>query len=130
MQPQNPAVAPWYFDWVRHSTRDDFWRQFSIRDRYPSVKVPVLHFEGWYDAFLDGGIQNFTGMVAHGGTDLARANQRLVIGPWDHVDWGRPIIACANAQESAGRGRPNQQLDATWFAIFLKGTQNERQESP
>jgi hypothetical protein len=25
MQPQNPAVAPWYFDWVRHSTRDDFW---------------------------------------------------------------------------------------------------------
>ena len=34
MQPQNPAVAPWYFDWIRHSTRDDFWRQFSIRDRY------------------------------------------------------------------------------------------------
>ena len=35
MQPQNPAVAPWYFDWIRHATRDDFWRQFSIRERYP-----------------------------------------------------------------------------------------------
>ena len=38
----SPAVAPWYFDWIRHWTRDDFWRQFSIRDRYPAVKVPVL----------------------------------------------------------------------------------------
>ena len=37
MQPANPAVAPWYFDWIRHSTRDDFWKQFSIRDRYPTV---------------------------------------------------------------------------------------------
>src|SRR4029077_8720480 len=81
MQPQNPVVAPWYFEWIRHSTRDDFWRQFSIRDRYPSVKVPVLDVEGWYDAFPAGGTENFAGMVAHGGTESARDNQRLVIGP-------------------------------------------------
>ncbi|HEX7827497.1 MAG TPA: CocE/NonD family hydrolase, partial [Mycobacterium sp.] len=90
MQPNNPAVAPWYFDWIKHSTRDDFWKQFSIRDRYQSVAVPVLHFEGWYDAFLAGGVENFSGMVAHGANATARDNQRLVIGPWDHVDWGRP----------------------------------------
>jgi predicted acyl esterase len=40
------------------------------------VKVPVLHIEGSHDAFLAGGTENFA--------------QRLVIGPWDHVNWGRP----------------------------------------
>src|SRR4051794_24886400 len=79
LRPDDPVVAPWYFDWLRHSTRDDFWRPFSIRERYPSVKLPVLDFEGWYDAFLAGGTENFAGMVTNGGNDLARNNERLVI---------------------------------------------------
>jgi uncharacterized protein len=127
MQPQNPAVAPWYFDWIRHSARDDFWRQFSIRDRYPSVKVPVLHFEGWYDAFLAGGSENFAGMVAHGGTQLARDNQRLVIGPWDHVDWGRPDSNPAPLLKDVGAvgDSPINDLMLAWFDHFLKGQPND-----
>ena len=127
MQPQNPAVAPWYFDWIRHSTRDDFWRQFSIRDRYASVKVPVLHFEGWYDAFLAGGTENFAGMVAHGGTELARDNQRLVVGPWDHVNWGRPDSSPAPLLKDIGAvgDSPINDLMLAWFDHFLKGQQND-----
>ena len=68
MQPTSAAVAPWYFDWIRHSTRDDYWTRWSIRDHYPTINVPVLDFEGWYDAFLAGGVENFAGMVAHGGS--------------------------------------------------------------
>ena len=126
LQPQNPAVAPWYFDWIRHSRRDDFWRQFSIRDRYASVKVPVLDVEGWYDAFLAGGVENFAGMVAHGGTDLARGNQRLVIGPWDHVDWGRPDSNPAPLLKDIGTvgDSPINDLMLAWFDHFLKGENN------
>jgi uncharacterized protein len=127
MQPQNPAVAPWYFDWIRHSTRDDFWQQFSIRDRYPSVRVPVLHFEGWYDAFLAGGTENFAGMVAHGGTQLARDNQRLVVGPWDHVNWGRPGSTPAPLLKDVGAvgDSPINDLMLAWFDHFLKGRQSD-----
>jgi uncharacterized protein len=127
MQPQNPAVAPWYFDWIRHSTRDDFWRQFSIRDRYPSVNVPVLHFEGWYDAFLAGGVENFAGMMARGGTELARDNQRLVIGPWDHVNWGRPDSSPAPLLKDIGAvaDSPINDLMLAWFDHFLKGQQSD-----
>ena len=127
MQPQNPAVAPWYFDWIRHSTRDDFWRQFSIRDRYPSVRVPVLHFEGWYDAFLAGGTENFAGMMAHGGTQFARDNQRLVVGPWDHVNWGRPGSTPAPLLKDVGAvgDSPINDLMLAWFDHFLKGRQND-----
>jgi putative CocE/NonD family hydrolase len=124
MQPDNPAVAPWYFDWIRHSTRDDFWKQFSIRDRYPSVTVPVMHFEGWYDAFLAGGVENFAGMVAHGANADARANQRLVIGPWDHVDWGRPDSEPAPMLKAIGpvANSPINELMLDWYDHFLKGS--------
>jgi putative CocE/NonD family hydrolase len=127
MQPQNPVVAPWYFDWIRHSTRDDFWRQFSIRDRYPSVKVPVLDVEGWYDAFLAGGTENFAGMVAHGGTEFARDNQRLVIGPWDHVNWGGSDSDPAPLLKDIGAvgDSPINDLMLTWFDHFLKGENND-----
>ena len=127
MQPQNPVVAPWYFDWIRHSTRDDFWRQFSIRDRYPSVKVPILDVEGWYDAFLAGGTENFAAMVAHGGTEFARDNQRLVIGPWDHVNWGRSDSDPAPLLKDIGAigDSPINDLMLTWFDHFLKGENND-----
>jgi putative CocE/NonD family hydrolase len=126
LQPDSPAVAPWYFDWIRHSTRDDFWRQFSIRDRYASVKIPVMHFEGWYDAFLAGGVENFTGMVAGGATPEARANQRLVIGPWDHVDWGRSDSEPAPLLKDIGPvgDSPINELMLEWFDHFLKGKDN------
>ncbi|PXW99894.1 hypothetical protein C8E89_13811 [Mycolicibacterium moriokaense] len=127
MQPQNPAVAPWYFDWIRHSARDDFWRQFSIRDRYPSVKVPVLDVEGWYDAFLAGGTENFAGMVAHGGSESARDNQRLVIGPWDHVNWGRSDSDPAPLLKDIGAvgDSPINDLMLAWYDHFLKGENND-----
>ncbi|MEU0497035.1 CocE/NonD family hydrolase [Mycobacterium sp. NPDC006124] len=132
MQPANPAVAPWYFDWIRHSTRDDFWKAVSIRDRYPKVTVPVMHFEGWYDAFLAGGVENFAGMVAHGGTAEARANQRLVIGPWDHVDWGRPDSEPAPMLKSIGAvaNSPVNELMLQWYDHFLKGKSNDVAGSP
>ena len=132
LQPQNPAVAPWYFDWIRHWRRDDFWRQFSIRERYGSVKVPVLDVEGWYDAFLAGGTENFAGMVAHGGTDLARANQRLVIGPWDHVNWGRPASEPAPLLSDIGPvgDSPINDLMLDWFDHFLKGENNSVAGTP
>ncbi|WP_370369073.1 CocE/NonD family hydrolase [Mycolicibacterium sp. CH28] len=126
LDPANPAVAPWYFDWVAHSSRDSFWRQWSIRDRYRSVQVPVLDVEGWYDAFLAGGIENFTGMVGSAATPDARANQRLVIGPWDHLDWGRAGSKPAPLLKDIGPvgDSPINGLMLAWFDHFLKGADN------
>ena len=114
MQPQNPAVAPWYFDWIRHSTRDDFWRQCSIRDRYPSVKVPVLDFEGWYDAFLAGGIENFAGMVAHGGTAAGPRQPASGHRPVGSRQLGQTRLDPAPMLKAHRRGRrqPDQRPDA------------------
>jgi putative CocE/NonD family hydrolase len=126
LHPESPTVAPWYFDWIRHSTRDDYWKRWSIRERYAAVKIPVLDIEGWYDAFLAGGTENFAGMITHGGTLDARNNQRLVIGPWDHLDWGRTDSGEAPTLREIGpvADSPINDLMLSWYDHFLKGKDN------
>ncbi|MFE3956334.1 CocE/NonD family hydrolase [Nocardia sp. NPDC059091] len=133
LHPGDPVVAPWFYDWISHSTRDDYWKQWSIRDRYANVKVPVLDVEGWYDAFLAGGVQNFSGMVAGGGTPEARAGQRLVLGPWDHVGWGRPgskVETPMLAASGAAGDSPINDLMLAWYDHFLKGKNNKVSGQP
>ena len=126
LQPADPQVAPWYFDWIAHWARDDYWTRVSIRDRYASVRVPVLDVGGWYDAFLAGSLENFSGMVAGGATDDARTNQRILIGPWDHLAWGRTGSTPAPMLKDIGpvADSPINELMIDWYDHFLKGVAN------
>jgi uncharacterized protein len=76
--------ARFYFDWLEHSTDDDYWRALSINRRYDRVRVPALNVAGWYDVFLGGTLENFVRMRAEGGSTAARDGQRLLVGPWAH----------------------------------------------
>ena len=43
------------------------------------------NFDGWYDVFLNGAVENYMGMRKEGGSDAARSGGRLVIGPYMHL---------------------------------------------
>jgi pimeloyl-ACP methyl ester carboxylesterase len=45
------ANRPWAERWIRHATRDGYWRQGSICEDYSKVKVPVLAAAGWDDSY-------------------------------------------------------------------------------
>lgn len=126
LHPDDPAVAPYFFDALRHPTRDDYWKALAIAGHYDAVKVPVLAFEGWYDSFLTGALNNFTGMIAQGGNAQARAGQRIVIGPWEHLGWGRPTSPVSPRLANLGPGAdsPVNPLTLAWFDHFLKGIDN------
>jgi putative CocE/NonD family hydrolase len=119
-------IAPYFFDAIRHPTYDEYWRRFSIQSRYDRVKVPVLAFEGWYDTFLNGGLKNFTGMQRSGGSAIARKNQRIVIGPWDHIGWGRAGSVESPRLRAIGEVADSSinELTIKWFDHFLKGVTN------
>jgi uncharacterized protein len=80
----DPKWARFYLDWLEHSSDDDYWRALSINRRYDRVLVPALNVGGWYDIFLRGTLENFVRMRREGGSETARAGQRLVVGPWAH----------------------------------------------
>ncbi|MBV8992341.1 MAG: CocE/NonD family hydrolase, partial [Pseudonocardiales bacterium] len=130
--PGDAAVAPYFYDWISHRTDGPYWQQWAPQQYYPKITIPVLHIEGWYDAFLAGGIRNFTGMVSSGGSAFARNNQRLVLGPWDHIGWGRPGSPAAPMLKQIGTvgNSPVNELMLAWWDHFLKGVDNGVSSGP
>jgi uncharacterized protein len=114
-------IAPYYIDWVTHDTRDDYWKQWSIRTRYRDVQVPALNFAGWYDVFLKGGIENFLGMRKMGDGEKARNGQRLLIGPWIHFPWTEKVGEIDFGPQARN---PVDILQLRWFDYWLKGVAN------
>ncbi|MBW2541852.1 MAG: CocE/NonD family hydrolase [Deltaproteobacteria bacterium] len=80
-----------------HGLRDVLWRgritdylkrNVGWRDRvnqfYAQIRVPALHFGGWYDTYTRGTLIIWEGVKTHSTDEKARNSQWLVMGPWDH----------------------------------------------
>jgi len=115
------SLAPYYLEWLAHPTRDDYWKATSLRDHYGSIDVPALHIGGWYDIFIDGTIENFTG-IRRSGTAAARDAQYLHIEPWFHMPWSRYVGELDFGPEAANR---IDELQLRWFNRWLKGEEPE-----
>ncbi len=73
-----------YREWLEHPSLDDYWRALSIDSGYGEVSVPAFNIGGWYDIFLGGTLENFSRMRADAAGERARAQTRLLVGPWAH----------------------------------------------
>jgi len=81
--PDSP-VLPYFYETMRHPTRDEFYDARSTAGRHDRVQVPALIISGWYDVLLGSDLEHFAEMRASGGTEEARRSTRLVVGPWSH----------------------------------------------
>lgn len=125
------AGAPFFFDWLAHPAYDDYWRGLSIEERHAAINVPALNIGGWYDIFQGGTIRNYSGMRSRGGSDAARAGQRLILGPWNH---GVPFQNLVGAVDFGFRSSPlSVDVDGTTLRFFdhwLKGKAGAEAEAP
>ena len=105
-----------YADWVEHERHDaPYWRLISPRVALAGKRmdVPMLHIGGWYDTMLMGTLDAFA--AARAASDQP---QRLVIGPWPHLPWGRMSGGDMGPEADAQIDR----LQLRWFDGFLKGS--------
>jgi putative CocE/NonD family hydrolase len=112
------GVLPYYFDWLDHPTYDDYWKQIAIAPQHAQFITAGLHIGGWYDIFLEGTLANYCG-IQKDASSWARANQRLIIGPWMHLPWG-PIVG----EVDFGNQAASRIIDDTQVRLFdwwLKG---------
>ena len=118
------GFAPYYLDWLAHPSYDDYWRAAAPCEHYEKITAPALNFGGWYDLFLGGTLANYTGMKTRGGSEAARAHQRLVIGPWVHGYNGGvyPERNFGLMAMDAVADVTSQQI--RWFDHWLKGEAN------
>jgi hypothetical protein len=119
--PPVSALAPYFPDWVAHERDDDYWRPWKISDHYGEMNIKALHSGGWHDIFLKGTIQNYVGLR---GASPARADQRLLLGPWAHAETSpEGKVGDVTFGKSAVLD-----TDATilhWYDYALKGARNE-----
>jgi putative CocE/NonD family hydrolase len=110
--------APYYYAWLDHPARDEFWHEVSVQERYDKIEIPALHIGGWYDSFIEGTLRNYIGLSTQGKNEQVRANQRLVIGPWYHNPWSSFVGAVDFGPEAASLV---DEYQLRWFNYWLKG---------
>jgi len=144
-QPAIEKVWPWWSEFLSHPARDSFWQRLSVIDRAEQVTVPALHIGGWFDIFVASTARSFTELRARAGTEDAREGQRLIIGPWDHLnatgiypDRRFGLAGDAISQDLTGqharffdrwlRGRPDALDGSAPVKIFVMGIDQWRDE--
>lgn len=71
-----------YFDQViANPVPSPFWQERSLLAGYEAIKIPVLHWDGWYDNYLGPMLADWRVLADANGS--ARHNH-VLIGPWDH----------------------------------------------
>ena len=124
-------LAGYFYDWIRHSSSDDYWNRWKIEGHYPHITTPALHIGGWHDIFLLGTLRNFVGMRKQAEDATARNGQRLIVGPWHHGPFGEISGEFFFGLGAAGPAIDTDGIHLRWFDHWLKGEQNgTEQESP
>jgi len=122
--------ASFYLDWLAHPTADDYWLPSAPHAGYEQINAPALNISGWYDIFLWSTLQNYMGMKQRGGTEEARQNQRLIIGPWTHMNFSGSF-----PEREFGPGGSSAAIDLPgihlrWFDRWLKDVDNGIDREP
>jgi len=74
-------------------------RRSAMRNSSAESRFRTAHQGGWFDIFLAGTINGYTGMRAHAGSRDSPSRDTDDIGPWGHVQaavWGRRFRRKAN----------------------------------
>ena len=120
----DPAVeqyAKYYVDWMKHDTYDEYWKRIAPKEAYDKVLVPTLNISGWYDIFVSATPRNYRGMRDHGGTEAARKNSRLIMGPWTHMDFSGKLNGFDFGPEAGEDAIDLTGIMVNWFDHWLKG---------
>ena len=123
------APHPSVFDFVsRQHHYNEFWQKVDALAMSHKVEVPALHYGGWYDPFLQGTIDAYVARHEEG-AEGAKANQKLLLGPWNHF-WPMDLSLGEYAVPENGKQAPIDMSTKRWFDYYLKGIDNGLDELP
>ena len=110
------GMEPYLDEWLRHQTRDEFWKFGSVCEDYSRINTAVLAVGGWFDPYRDTVLRLVQHLSALG------KNVRGIIGPWAHQYPDRDL-------------RPGPHIDflgetLRWFDRWLKDEPNDVMDTP
>ena len=119
-----PGMCRHWRSWLADHAAD----HFGFQRKHRNVDVPVLGTAGWYDQQI-GIFKHFTGMRENGGSERARQNQYMIVGPWTHtlLDLDRQVGEVDFGPEAV---RDFYEIADAWFSRWLKGEPGEAGDWP
>jgi len=112
---------------VSESFEDPGRRNWKFAETvYPRLEIPNLDVTGWYDHCLS--IAHVAGMKQYGGSEVARQQTKVIIGPWNHPNRGQRRLGDVDFG-------PNAEVDLwgirlSWFDHWIKGIDNDVESWP
>lgn len=89
---------------LAHPSRDEFWDAIDMAPTLGDVRIPVLHWGGWYDVILQGTLLGWQACAPARAGGGERADQRLIIGSTDHARLPAIYGASGTAAEDSPGG--------------------------
>lgn len=104
---------------LHHPAYDDFWLARAVERHLKKVKVPTLLVGGWWDQEDMWGPQ--AEYAALEPSDTEHENF-LVLGPWNHGQWGSTTRYLGDLDFGAPIGEQfRKQIEVPFFGHYLKG---------
>jgi putative CocE/NonD family hydrolase len=124
------GIAPYYYEWQRHSPDDPWWAWADLRGKYGHTHAAVLNLSGWYDDHYgpEGATTNFRGLVE--ARQDRPSDTSLLIGAWVH---GVKSTASAKAGDRSFTDAAMIDYDNTvldWMDHYLRGIDNGVDRKP
>ncbi len=116
------APTSFYHEWLAHPQPGAYWEALSPQTYLQDVDLPMLHIGGWFDAFLRGTLSLYKQMASR-----SHSPQKMIVGPWAHLPWGRRVGAIDFGMEA---NNPCDRLQIRWFDHFLKGKDTDLLHEP
>ena len=103
---------PWALTWLKHQTRDAYWKHGSVCEDYEAIEVPVYAIGGWADGYSNAIPRLLAGL---------KGPRRGIVGPWAHIypHDGSPAPAIGFLQDAL-----------RWWDRWLKDVPNGIDKEP
>lgn len=125
-EPQLRELAPFYFEWLRHPSYDEYWQKIDVQRHIAQVQVPALVSGAWYDLFAEGTLQSFQAMKERAANRGARDGTILTMSWGGHAAFQEP----RPEQISWGDDPSDSALLLRFFDRHVKGDRNGIEKDP
>jgi putative CocE/NonD family hydrolase len=126
------GMMPTFADIVDHVDNTESWQSMGNPLPVEKVTIPVLHISGWYDDdMIVNVLASYKDIKERGGSELAKQNQRMLIGPWTHsTDLLNVVGELDFGQRASGAMVDVTGVHIRWFDHWLKNIQNGIMNEP
>jgi len=118
-QPEMRKHCDWYIDMLAHPDYDEYWKRWSNTEMFGKIKTPVFQIGGWFDIFIGGTVENYTGLYGEGKT--GNAENRILIGPWSHGNYFGFFYDTYFGPEATGGAIGTDRRLMEFYDYWLKG---------